>query len=528
MEPIPFKGEPPASDQVLVIGPGGSRELGAKAPVIANWVKAGGHVLALGLDQAEANSFLPTPVTMQSAEHIAAWFPPFGADSLLAGVSTADVHNRDPRKLPLVAGGATAYGDGVLAADGNVVFCQLPPFEVSKISGALSSLRVTQRGSEEKSALISMGSLINAQFGQKVAAGQVGKTYTFAAWVQALDNPGVVRLEVERAGRPWDRAARGEDVTLNPDDETELHLTFAVDKAYPEGWQAYLNSSGEGARFLVKRMRLYDGPYLSNQQPESARELAPRNLLQNVNFEAGLASWYFNHGPEQFNRRRTFVRTSFAVSRLLGNLGVSGSTPLLERFGVPVGVSTEPSLVKNGDFGKDSNADGLADEWEFSANPKGSSCTREALAGAGGGWAQLITVPTVAAGAKPPEVMIAQHDLPIQGSQWYRLSLRTRAEGLTTKDVSWTVQNTANWQSLFDYQNFAPKPEWQTYSFVLQAKDTAAKGTKFQIWFNGTGRLWLADVRLEPVPDPTAGRWLDGLYLTQPTEWDDPYRFFGW
>jgi hypothetical protein len=59
----------------------------------------------------------------------------------------------------------------------------------------------------------------------------------------------------------------------------------------------------------------------------------PDNLLKNVNSEAGLASWYFNHGPEYFNRRHTFGRTSFAVSRRLGNLGVSGSTPLLERFG---------------------------------------------------------------------------------------------------------------------------------------------------------------------------------------------------
>ncbi|HEX7541254.1 MAG TPA: hypothetical protein VF352_03910 [Anaerolineales bacterium] len=37
-----------------------------------------------------------------------------------------------------------------------------------------------------------------------------------------------------------------------------------------------------------------------------------------------------------------------------------------------------------------------------------------------------------------------------------------------------------------------------------------------------------ADVRLEPIQDPTVGRWLDGLYLTRPAEWDDPYRFFRW
>ena len=24
------------------------------------------------------------------------------------------------------------------------------------------------------------------------------------------------------------------------------------------------------------------------------------------------------------------------------------------------------------------------------------------------------------------------------------------------------------------------------------------------------------------------GRWLEGFYLDQPVEWDDPYRFFRW
>ena len=396
VEAAPFKGMP-AADQVLVVGPGGGRELTAQIPAIGEWVKAGGYVLALGLDQAEANSFLPTKVTMQPTEHIAACFPPFSAHSLLAGVAPADVHNRDPRELPLVVGGATAYGDGVLAATGNVVFCQLPPFHVSKTMGALSSLAVTEddTGEHKKTALISMGSLVNAQFGQKLPAGQIGKTYTFAACVKALEGSTVVRLEVERAGGPWDRAARGSDITVSPGDWTEMHLTFPVDKSYPEGWQAYLNGSGEGARFQINRVRLYEGSYVSSGDPASAATEAPeRNLFKNANFEAGLASWYFNHGPEQFNLRRTFGRTSFAVSRLLGNLGVSGSTPLLERFSDPVGASKGPSVVKNGDF--------------------------------------------------------------------------------------------------------------------------------------STGKLWLADVRLEPIQDPTVGRWLDGLYLNRPTEWDDPYRFFGW
>jgi hypothetical protein len=395
IEAAPFKGEPPAANQVLVVGPdttGGDASprspFADQSANIANWVKSGGRVLALGLDQAEANSFLPTKVTMQSAEHIAAFFPPFSADSLLAGVAPADIHNRDPRKLPLVTGGATPYGDGVLAANGNVVFCQLPPFQVSKALGALSSLAVVQddTAGRRKSALISLGSLVYAQFGEKVAAGQPGKSYTFAACVKAVGGPAVARLEVERAGQPYDRAVRGPDITISPGDWTELHLTFAVEKAYPEGWQAYLNGSGDGAKFQAGQFRLYEGAYVPITNTASAATFAPgRNFFKNADFESGLTSWYFTHGPEQFNLRRTFEKTSFAVSRLLGNLGVSGTMPLLDRFSA-----------------------------------------------------------VVASGLRP---------------------------GPT----------------------------------------------------NG-----LAGARLEPVQDPSVGRWLDGLYLTRPTEWDDPYRFFGW
>ena len=366
IEAAPFKGAPPTADQLLVVGPGGGKELAASGAAVAEWIKGGGRVLALGLDQAEANSFLPAPLTMRTAEHIAAWFPPASSGSPLAGVAPADLHDRDARALPLVTGGATTFGDGVLAASGNVVLCQLAP-------------------------------------------------------------------------------------------------------------------------------------------------------------------WRFVQDPEHFNQRRTFQRVSFAVSRLLANLGVSGATPLLERFSSPVGGTEGVSLVKNGQFKDDTQGDGLADAWEISPSGKGVVCRREPVPPASGsGFAQLISVPPVAAGASPPEVMIAQHDLPIRGGQWYRFSLATRAEGLTSKHISWTVQNTANWQALFDYVNLAPAANWQTNSFVLQAKQTAEKGTKFQLWFAGTGKLWLRDVRLEPIPAPTTGRWLDGLYLVAATEWDDPYRFFGW
>jgi hypothetical protein len=131
LSPAPYARGELAADHVLVVGPGGGRELAGDAAALAGWLKEGGHLLALGLDEAEAGSFLPFRVGMTRGEHIAAYFEPPGVKSLLAGVGPADVHNRDPRELSLVTAGATSLGNGVVArADGaNVVFCQLVPWQ---------------------------------------------------------------------------------------------------------------------------------------------------------------------------------------------------------------------------------------------------------------------------------------------------------------------------------------------------------------------------------------------------------------
>ncbi len=119
------------ADRLLIVGPGGGKVLAGDAPALGKWIKAGGRVLAIGLDEADATAFLPSPIEMKKREHIAASFAAPGAASPLAGVGPADVFNRDPRQLPLVVGGAAAIGDGVLATadQGDVVFCQLVPWQ---------------------------------------------------------------------------------------------------------------------------------------------------------------------------------------------------------------------------------------------------------------------------------------------------------------------------------------------------------------------------------------------------------------
>ncbi len=135
-----------STGQVLVVGPGGGQQLAGNAAAVKDWVQAGGRVLAVGLTGEEASTFLPQQVNTTPAEHIAAYFEPFGVGSPIAGVSPADVHNRDPRELPIVSGGATAVGNGVLGwtDGGNVVFCQLAPWHLD-YSGEKMNIKRTYR-----------------------------------------------------------------------------------------------------------------------------------------------------------------------------------------------------------------------------------------------------------------------------------------------------------------------------------------------------------------------------------------------
>jgi hypothetical protein len=115
---------------LVIVGPGAGQELGPHAAALSAWLKLDGHLLALGLDGAEANAFLPHKIKTAQEEHIASYFPPSGKDSMFAGIGPADVHNRDPRTLPLISAGASVLGNGVLAGtdEANVVYCQLVPW----------------------------------------------------------------------------------------------------------------------------------------------------------------------------------------------------------------------------------------------------------------------------------------------------------------------------------------------------------------------------------------------------------------
>jgi beta-galactosidase/beta-glucuronidase len=125
-----YEGSELGPEQVLVIGPGAGPVLDNRRQAIVGWLEAGGRLLAIGCDSGEL-AIVSSTVRTRQAEHIAAFFEPPSVASPLAGVGPADVHNRDPRDMPLVTGGADFLGDGVLALarDGHIVLCQIVPWQ---------------------------------------------------------------------------------------------------------------------------------------------------------------------------------------------------------------------------------------------------------------------------------------------------------------------------------------------------------------------------------------------------------------
>jgi hypothetical protein len=119
----------------------------------------------------------------------------------------------------------------------------------------------------QRSALISMGAVDGwgVQFGQTMEAPDVGKTYTFAVLAKSVKGPVALRLEIERRADPYDRAA-STPKTVIKDQWTELHVTFKIEKPFPQGWFAYVSCQQRDAEFRLDMFRLVEGGYVPYRQ----------------------------------------------------------------------------------------------------------------------------------------------------------------------------------------------------------------------------------------------------------------------
>jgi len=149
-------------------------------------------------------------------------------------------------------------------------------WQVQKGGGTVADYKVDGADKAEGgySALVTIGKVEEwgVQFGQIFEAGRRGSTYTFAAMVRAVGEPVTVSLQIERNAKPWDRAARSEEVRVTKDKWTELHVTFAVEKDFSPGWFAYVSCTQGNCTFRVDAVRLHEGKF--TPLAEQAREEA--------------------------------------------------------------------------------------------------------------------------------------------------------------------------------------------------------------------------------------------------------------
>lgn len=121
----------------------------------------------------------------------------------------------------------------------------------------------------QQSALLTIGKVEDwgVQFGQTFAAGRRGQTYTLAAFAKSTEGPAEVSLQIERSASPWDRAANSGKLKLTKEWQ-EFHVTFTVEKDFPEGWFAYLNCTQPQVQLRLDAFRLYPGSYVPYAQTQ--------------------------------------------------------------------------------------------------------------------------------------------------------------------------------------------------------------------------------------------------------------------
>jgi hypothetical protein len=110
--------------QLLVIGPGDSSAVMSRRAEVSKWLADEGRAVTIGLDGRAIKDTLALDLTTTNKTYINSVFAPAPFGAITAGIGPADVYNRVPREIPVLA------NDQVIgaAADEHVGLFQLTPW----------------------------------------------------------------------------------------------------------------------------------------------------------------------------------------------------------------------------------------------------------------------------------------------------------------------------------------------------------------------------------------------------------------
>ena len=158
--------------------------------------------------------------------------------------------------------------------------------------------------------------------------------------------------------------------------------------------------------------------------------------------------------------------------------------------------------VFNGSFEQDANKDGIPDGWATAGRP-GIEQRLTLVADPQRGHVAKLSCTRFVPGFPDSHVMLAQLDrVGVRAGQWYHLRLWARAKDLESASARVALVNRQRWANAGLDDSFAPREAWEPFEFFFRAKeDLKPQDSRFQIWFSGTGTLYVDDVTLEPIPE---------------------------
>jgi hypothetical protein len=172
------------------------------------------------------------------------------------------------------------------------------------------------------------------------------------------------------------------------------------------------------------------------------------------------------------------------------------------------------ALVFNGSFEQDANKDGIPDGWSAVGRP-GIEQRLSIVTDPQRGHVAKLTCTRFVPGFPDSHVMLAQLDrVGVRAGQWYHLRLWARSEDLESASAQVALVNRQRWANVGLDDSFAPREVWEPFEFSFQAKENLdPQDSRLQIWFSGTGTLYIDDVTLEPVAE-LRRQWHPQLPLT--------------
>ncbi len=169
----------------------------------------------------------------------------------------------------------------------------------------------------------------------------------------------------------------------------------------------------------------------------------------------------------------------------------------------PVMVSCETNLVRNPSFETDAEGDGVPDEWSGVGDRESVTQTLSMDAGRDGRRCARLSCTSFRARLPSSHAMLCQLGVSVRRGTAYRVIFWARGENILGDIVSIGLSDTTTWESCGLAGAFAPTFDWQRFEFLFQATRDCSKESRFQIWFNSTGTLWVDDVEfLDTGPTP--------------------------